>query len=305
LTKPIAIPATSAKLGSPFMRAYPPWLTSYSIDRVAFLGFLDDLNRCAVANPPVQVLGLAAQVVGLVPLATAQIVGGAVQLSASVATFALSKGRTEMCLRDANRKLFAPQGLKVEVARLDALAKIAEIPVLDPVTGKLDKKAPVLLPLEGVEAYSQGLSAQQRRLDSLQEWIAPLDMAPLPEVKQSTNVLGKIHMMASEGQRKKEEKKILKDREKALEKHHDINKDQEKERSKFGKEMQKLEREETKVRLKRSSSTRTTLKDLRKVDKDREKLVKEHEKEMEKLHKDKGKEDKEEKGIRKILWLVI
>lgn len=313
LTKPIAIPATSTKLGSPFMRAYPPYLESYGINRSHFLGFLDDLNRCAVASPPVQILGLAGNIVSFVPLQTAQIVGASVNFAANVATYGVSKGRTEMCLRAANRELFAPRGLKVEISKLDALAKIAGIPgVLDPVTGKLDKKASILAPLEeslgdeenGV-AVAQSQSAQHRRLQALENWIAPLDLAPLPEIKQSDNMLGKLHTMASEKQRQKEEKKFLKDREKQSKELEKGDREAAKVEKEFEKDMAKLNKEETKVREKERGSTKKLEQELGKIEKERAKLVKEREKEMGKIEKDKRKEDKEEGSLRKILWLIV
>lgn len=314
LTKPIAIPATSTKLGSPFMRAYPPHLENYGINRSHFLGFLDDLNRCAVASPPVQILGLAGNIVGFVPLQTAQIVGTSVNFAANVATYGVSKGRTEMCLRAANRELFAPRGLKVEIAKLDALAKIAGIPgVLDPVTGKLDKKASILAPLEeslreeevepAVVAQSQ--SAQHRRLQALETWIAPLDLAPLPEIKQSDNMLGKLHTMASEKQRQKEEKKFLKDRDKYFKEREKADREAAKVDKEFEKDMAKLDKEERKVRRKEAGSSKKLEEELGKIEKERAKLVKEKGKEMRKIEKDKRKEDKEEGSLRKILWLIV
>lgn len=313
LTKPIAIPATSTKLGSPFMRTYPPYLDNYGINRSHFLGFLDDLNRCAVASPPVQILGLAGNIVGFVPLQTAQIVGASVNFAANVATFGVSKGRTEMCLRAANRELFAPRGLKVEISKLDALAKIAGIPgVLDPTTGKLDKKARILAPLEeslvegedGVAAV-QSQSAQHRRLKALESWIAPLDLAPLPEIKQSDNMLGKLHTMASEKQRQKEEKKFLKDRDKHFKELEKGDKEAAEVDKVFEKDMQKLDKEERKVRGKEGGSSKRLEEELEKIEKERTKLYKEREKDMEKIEKDKRKEDKEEGSLRKILWLIV
>lgn len=301
LPKPIAIPANSAAIGSPFMRAYPPWLTSYGVDRITFLGFLDDLNRCAVASPPVQILGLAGNIVSFVPSHIAQIVGSSVNVAADLATVGISKGRVEMCLRAANSQIFVPRGLKAEVARLDAVAKIARMPILDPATGKIDKSAPVLAPLEVPSQDGlQSISSHQRTLDALGTWIAPLDVAPLPEIKKSDNILGKLHTAASERQRKKEEKKVLKDRGKTR-KHYE--RDSREATEEFEKEMRKLEKEETKVRSKESAEK--LQKQLARIERKREKLARELEKETAKVEEDKMKDDKEEKGVRKILWLLI
>lgn len=79
----------------------------------------------------------------------------------------------------------------------------------------MDRNAPVLEPLDHTQG-SQPLSVQERRLDAFQAWTVPLDLAPVPKVKWSDNALEKLHTSAaSENQRRKEEKKILKDQAKA------------------------------------------------------------------------------------------
>lgn len=287
------------------MRAYPPALTTYGVSRADFLGFLDDLNRCAVASPPAQILGLAGNIVSFVPLQTAQIVGSSVELAANVATYGVSKGRTEACLRAANTSLFAPRGLRAEIAKLSALAKIAGIPgVLDPATGKVNKKASMLAPIESLEE-AQSQSAQHRRLHALDRWIAPLDLTPLPDIKQSSNALGKLHTMASERQRKKEERKVLKDRNKTFGESEKASKEAVKIEAEFEKDMRKLDGEEREVRIKEAGSSRKLEKELAKIEKERAKLEKERDKDMGKLEEHRRKDDKEEKGLRKILWLII
>lgn len=300
LRKPIAIPATTPALGSPFLRAYPPSLENFQISRELFLHFLDDLNRVAVANPPLAVLGLAGQIVGFVPLATAQIVGASVQAAATAGTVAVSKGRTELFLRDANRTIFAPRGLNVEIAKLNALAKLADIPILDS-DGKLDKRATLLAPIEQDDVSgTQSLTGQQRRLQAMEPYVAHLDIEPLPEIETPSNPLSKWSKAASERQRKKGEEKNIKSRGKASEKFH---KEMAKLDEEFAKEMQKLDKEEAKAR--KEKEPEKVEKELRKVEKEREKEVREYGKEQAKIGKDRIKDDKEESGMKKILWLMI
>lgn len=45
-------------------------------------------------------------------------------------------------------------------------------------------------------------------------------------------------------------------------------------------------------------------KELEKVEKERSKAEKDYEKEMQKVQKDTVKDDKEHKGMRKVLWLI-
>lgn len=301
LNKPIAIPATNAKLGSPFLRAYAPVLAQYGLPSESFLSFIDELNRVVVASPPLKILGLAGTIVSFVPLHTAQMVGHAVSGAADLATYGLSKGRTEICLREANRDLFAPRGLKVEIAKLDALAKLAGMPILDAASGKIDKKAPLLGPLEDISQLGS-LGVQQRRLQALEPWIEPLSVSLLPQIETPSYILGKMSAGASERQRRKGEENLLRSRRKALEGYEESSR---KAQEDYDKDMSKLDRKEAKAHAKKSDDPNKLDKRLQKVERKREKATREYEEEIEKLEKDRLKDDKEEKGVRKILWLVI
>lgn len=295
--KVIAIPSTTPKLGSPFLRAYPPALHQHTISRELFLGFIDDLNRCMVASPPLQILGLAGNVVSqTVPLATAQIVGGAVSAAATFGTVAVSKGRMEILLRDSNRTIFNPRGLKVEIVKLEALARAAAMPILTD-SGKIDKKASLLNPIESADL---SITGQQRRLDALEPWIAELDLEPLPELATPDNPLSKWSAGASEKQRTKGEEKMMKRRREAHEKHE---KETAKADKEFGKEIRKLDKEEEKVR--RKEEGKKLEEELRKIEKERAKAQKEFDKKTTEAEKDKRKESKEEEHMRKILWLMV
>ncbi|KAK2608875.1 hypothetical protein QQS21_002588 [Conoideocrella luteorostrata] len=243
LAKPVAIPATQASLGSPFLRAYPPVLSHFDISRDTFLQFLDGLNRAAVASPPLQVLGLAGNIVSMVPLHTTQIVGGALNGTAMIGTVAVSKGRVEMTLRQANKEIFAPKGLNVQIAKLDALAVMAKMPILG-ADGKVDKNVPILKSIaNGVD--NPNMPAQHRRIRALEPWLERLEVVDLPAVEQSANLLGKMHAFASERQRKKEEEKLSKDRAKHEK---DWKKDGKKAEREYDQKMRHLEREEKMAR---------------------------------------------------------
>lgn len=299
LQKPIVVPATAASLGSPFLRAYAPELEKYHISRETFLNFIDGLNRVAVKSPPLQVLGLAGSVVGFVPLATAQIVGSSVNAASTIATIAMSKGRTEMTLSDANKQLFEPRGLHVEIGRLDAVAALAKIPDLLNAEGKIDKKSAILPYLEN-SAGSHSITGQQRRLEFLEPWIAHLEVDPLPEIEERSNLLSQWSVKASEAERRRQEKKLVKERDKAHSKYAEENEKVEKE---LAKELKKLDKEEEKVRSKESPEKAE--KELRKIEKERNKKLAEHEKELAKINKDLLKDDKEQESIRKVLFLIV
>lgn len=151
----------------------------------------------------------------MIPLHTAQIVGNSVNAAATLSTYAISKSRSELCISTANKELFMPRGLKAEFAKLDAVARYAKIPILDG-NGKIEKNSMVLGPCEDISAQSS-LTVQQRRLQAIEPWIAPLDLTPLPELHVPDNFVSKMHVSTSERQRKKEENMMTKDRAKAHE----------------------------------------------------------------------------------------
>ncbi|XWW97873.1 hypothetical protein V2A60_005869 [Cordyceps javanica] len=295
--KLIAIPATSAKLGSPFLRAYPPALEFCGISRPSFIQFIDRLNRAAVASPPIQVLGLAGNIVGFVPLHTAQIVGNAVNLAAKVSTVAVSKGRTEMLLKEANNTMFKAAGLEVQVAKLDVVAKLGQIPILDQ-EGKVNKNSSILLPFDGDE-HDRTMNAHERRVQALATWLSPLDVESLPELDEANNVLGRMHAKVSERQRQKEEAKVVKDRNKMYKSYA---KDRAKEDGEYWEKMREYNDREARIQEKGGRRMEKELQELRKK---REKLTKEHDKEVGKIEKERRKDDKEEESMRKILFLVI
>ncbi|KAF4473450.1 cytochrome P450 oxidoreductase, partial [Fusarium agapanthi] len=260
--KLIAIPATSSKIGSPFLRAFPPILEhQYHLPLEVFLRFLDDLNRAAVASPPVQILGMAGSIVSMIPLHTAQIVGNSVNAAATLSTYAISKSRSELCLSTANKELFIPRGLKAEFAKLDVVARYARMPILND-EGKIEKNSMILGPLEDATAQAP-VTVQQRRLQALEPWIAPLDLTPLPELHVPDNFVSKMHASTSERQRRKEEKKMTKDRAKA---HDDWTEDSRKAREDYEKEMRKIEEEFAKAQRKHADEPRKLERELKKLD---------------------------------------
>ncbi|KAI0423643.1 hypothetical protein F5Y09DRAFT_326818 [Xylaria sp. FL1042] len=197
LQKPIVIPATAASLGSPFLRAYPRFLEAFQISRAEFLDVLDGLNRVAVQSPPLRALGLVGEVLGVVPLSTAQIVGLALNSAATIGKVALSKGATEVYLRKVNKEIFAPHGLKMEIAKLEAMARVNKLPILD-TTGRLRDDAQLLQPLLELHEI-QSMSAAQRWLRALEPWVEPLDLETLPPINVDTNLLGKCRTTMDTG----------------------------------------------------------------------------------------------------------
>ncbi|KAL4888072.1 hypothetical protein BDV59DRAFT_196764 [Aspergillus ambiguus] len=188
--KPIAIPAIGTSFDSPFLRAYAPILTNYNLPRESFFSFLDQLNKVISSSPPLQVLDATGGILRSVPiLFPLRWLGSVVSGMANLGSQGVSKSRTDSYIRQANREMFGPRGLRVEIVKLDALAYMAEIPILDS-HGKVNRQAPLfqqLLNGTGGAATdsTQDIDVQQRQVDLLQPWIAGLERDVLPWTSQS------------------------------------------------------------------------------------------------------------------------
>lgn len=187
--KTIAIPAIDCVKESPFLRAYAPVLHNYKLPKDSFLAFLDQLNDVMTTSPPMQVLDAAGGILQSVPiLFPIHWIGSAVSGLANLGGHGISKSRSDSAIRQANKDIFGPRGLKVEIAKLDALAHIGKIPILDS-QGKVNKQAPLLQELNKLsnmdadEAHE--LDLQQKRLRVLQPWIAQLEVEVLPWTSKS------------------------------------------------------------------------------------------------------------------------
>ncbi|EKV05441.1 hypothetical protein PDIG_11490 [Penicillium digitatum PHI26] len=186
--KPIAIPALTSSSDSPFIRAYPPILMNFQLPKESFFGFLDQLNKDIAASPPLQVLDATGGILKSVPiLFPLHWIGNAFSRLATLSSQGMSKSRTDSSIKQANRDIFGPRGLRVEIAKLDALAHVANFPMLDS-QGKINRLAPLFqqLQYEASMANARADERQQQELDfqqrirTLQPWIAELEFEVLP-----------------------------------------------------------------------------------------------------------------------------
>ncbi|KAJ5312307.1 hypothetical protein N7508_003137 [Penicillium antarcticum] len=191
--KPIAIPAITSAFDSPFIRAYAPILKSHNFPKESFLTFLDQLNKDISSSPPLQVLDATGGILSSVPiLFPLHWIGSAVSGLANLGSQGVSKSRTDSSIKTANKDIFGPRGLKVGIAKLDALAHLAGIPILDS-QGKINRQAPLLLQLQnaagvvgqgqsddGSQQQQQDVDVCQRRIQALGPWIAELEFDILP-----------------------------------------------------------------------------------------------------------------------------
>ncbi|KAJ5952402.1 uncharacterized protein N7479_010815 [Penicillium vulpinum] len=186
--KPIAIPAITSSSDSPFIRAYPPILKNHQLSKESFLAFLDQLNKDIAASPPLQVLDVTGGILNSVPiLFPLHWIGSAVSGLANMSSQGMSKSRTDSSIKKANKDIFGPRGLRVEIAKLDALAHVAKLPILDS-QGKVNRQAPLFLQLQndasianaGADERQQQELNLQQRIRTLQPWIAELEFEVLP-----------------------------------------------------------------------------------------------------------------------------
>lgn len=64
LQKPVVVPQVRNGIGVPFARTFSEALTAFDVTEAEWLAFIDNLNVVATANPPLQVLDLAGNIVG-------------------------------------------------------------------------------------------------------------------------------------------------------------------------------------------------------------------------------------------------
>ncbi|KAJ6120449.1 hypothetical protein N7523_004729 [Penicillium sp. IBT 18751x] len=187
--RPIAIPAIDYARESPFLRSYAPVLNEHNIPKDKFLAFLDELNEVMTTSPPMQVLDATGGILKSVPiLFPLHWIGSAVSGLANLGGQGISKSRSDTAIRQANKELFAPHGLKAEIAKLDALAHIAKIPILDS-QGKVNRHASLIQQLGELSTApvdeSQENDLQQRRIRVLQPWISELELHIKPWTSKS------------------------------------------------------------------------------------------------------------------------
>ncbi|KAJ5628150.1 hypothetical protein N7490_010378 [Penicillium lividum] len=186
----IAIPAIAPANESPFLRAYAPTLAKHRLPKESFMRFLDELNEVITTSPPMQVLDATGGILQSIPLLfPLHWLGSAVSGLANLGSHGISKSRSDSTIRQANKDVFEPRGLTIGIAKLDAVAHIAKIPILDS-QGKVDQDAPLVRQLEALSVtrseMAQEIDLQLRRIQLFQPWLAELEVdAALPWSQKS------------------------------------------------------------------------------------------------------------------------
>ncbi|CEJ62789.1 hypothetical protein PMG11_11276 [Penicillium brasilianum] len=109
---PVIIPQRRPRnKGRGFVRAYAPVLADCGISQDVFLQFLEDCDTASKASPWIEVVFVAATIVGFVPEVTAQIVSTVVQVVAGTARELQSRSRRNTFLDRVNQDLLMPREL--------------------------------------------------------------------------------------------------------------------------------------------------------------------------------------------------
>jgi hypothetical protein len=282
LRNPIAIPQISAGMGQSFLRAWVPILQNYNITIREFVAFIDNLNVISTASPPLQVVDLAGGMIGMVPHHWAAIAGAAIQGTAKLGTYAVSKGRTEAYMREVNEKMFKPRGLNVRIASTEAARALLKIP----------NAYPTLAPLT---RQTMNMSTAERVLVETRPYNAVLDLNVPPPTEQTTT-LAKLSARQVAARSKKQQEKLVKSRGKDIEKQQGRT---EKEREKQAKEDRKRERKAEKKAKKRER------KHGKGSDSDSDSDTDDEPRRRSEKKARHEKRDKEEKQAEKLLWIVI
>ncbi|KAL2291756.1 hypothetical protein FJTKL_11954 [Diaporthe vaccinii] len=94
-----------------FVRAYAPALDNCGVSQEVFLKFLKDWLAASQSDPWIDIIFIAAGVVGFVPELASQIVSTVVQVVAGTAKELQSRSRRNTFLDRVNQELFMPRGL--------------------------------------------------------------------------------------------------------------------------------------------------------------------------------------------------
>ncbi|KAJ4127882.1 hypothetical protein NW768_008162 [Fusarium equiseti] len=309
LPRPILLPASSITGGleatPPLIRAYPPILGSYGVSSSEFMTIVDSLNIAHAEPTPLKVMQLASTGVGFVPDPICQGVSLGLGLAAGTATAASAIIRSKVVLDRANRDVFGPKGLKMEIVK----------------DGKVMQRL-------GVTAKS--LDPLQR-LQELSPYVEPLSFDVEPPIRHS-NVVDRMsakqatmkQVKKAKRKQKKEDKRLHKREEAATKYSYPVASIEERydsdteDRLRLGAKIVGLEYKVLDIiakadeKLQHASGKKAEeiekrrMKDIEEVEKDRAKLVEKHDKAMAKLEKKSEKrEEKDEKKVSKLEWLMI
>lgn len=262
------------KHSSPFLRAYPPALSSYNIPESSFLAFIDGLNESFLTNPALEKashIGMGMSVFGG---PHAHIIGKAVKMAAKTASGAQSDKKTKVFLEEVNRELFASHGLEVRLLATYEMLQVVGCP-----SDQFQRGQSATAGLGGSTAVLQQEQSQMDRMRALDGWVMPLDyhiLAQPPSSSDSWTANQAAKKAAKQYEKQAED--LAKAHEKRNEKIREATAHHEKDMLEYNKELYKLQ-EKLQDELRKDASSPGK----------QEKARRKYEEEVRKLDKDKGR----------------
>lgn len=293
------------KYNSPFVRAYPPALSSYDIPESSFLAFVDGLNESFVTNPALETathIGMGMSAFGG---PHGHIIGKAVKMAAKTASSAASSKKTKVFLEEVNKDMFADHGLKVQILPTYEMLQIIGCPVdqfqHDCETADLGDTA----------TAQQQEQSQINRMRALNGWVQPLTYHILPSTPSSTSWSAAQTAKKAAKQHDKQTEDLAKAHEKRNEKIREATAHHEKNMREYNFELAKLQeklnddlRKDAHSPGKQQEARQKYAEEVRKLDKDKGqgKMAEEMRDADEEVLKVKRDEEKE---VRYLQWIVV
>ena len=295
------------KHSSPFLRAYPPALSSFGIPESSFLAFVDGLNESFISNPALEKashIGMGMSVFGG---PHAHIIGKAVKMAAKTASGQSSERKTKVFLEECNREMFASHGLQVRVLATYEMLQVVGCP-----PDQFQRGQPATAELGGNAAILQQEQSQMDRMRALDGWVMPLDYShTLAQPPASDSWTANQAAKKAAKQHEKQSEDLAKAHEKRNEKVREATAHHEKDMLEYNKELAKLQeklqdelRKDASSPSKQEKARRKYEEEVRKLEKDKGQgkwmeEMQEADEEVLKLQRDEGKE------VKYLEWVVV
>lgn len=233
---------------SPFVRGYSSELSKVGIDRYTFLAFIDGLNESYVAHPVFEganILGAVVATFGVIH--PVQWAGMGLSFTAVAASAGTSYTRTKGYLKAVNDNLFHPAGLHARILNTRKMMEAVgcdqdnlSLPALD-ASEDADGASLSQCDTELSSILSKANEPIMRRINALEGFVLPLDLDVPPAVSPDS-FLRKMGDSHARYLSRKQQKKLIKKREKAIESYHQKRDAAEKEQLQHEQEIARLER---------------------------------------------------------------
>lgn len=167
------------------------------------LRFIDGLNEAFLANSALQATDKIGMLVGFVPSAAAQIVGGGLQVAAGLGSAGVSAMRTKQYLKKANEVIFNPRGLSVRVVKTEKILSLIGVQDSRIFSGEQYRAL--------VGDGSEGQRPLENRMAALGDRVMPLSFNGLAATADEDNWMKKWGAYSAQKAEKKQLEKLGKE----------------------------------------------------------------------------------------------